>query len=102
MGVSEQVVLTCCKESTHGCHITCAQVDDSQIAKARFGEDNARDYKHGACDKSTDSVGEDVLEHNSAVASAQCSCNKHVFLILEAVELHSCTTCHTRPTCKEE
>ena len=102
MRIREQIVLSCCKKRTYTRHITCAEVDDAEIAEARLREDNAGNYKHTARDKSSDSVGEDVLEHNTGVLSTERSRNQNIFLIFETVELHSRTACHSRPTGKEE
>ena len=102
MRISEQIVLSGCKERTYAGHATRAEVDDSEVGKARLREDNAGDYKHARRDKSTDRVGENVLEHDSSVAGTESSCNKNVFLVLEAVELHSRSSRHSRPSRQEE
>ena len=102
MGVGKQVVLTRGEKRTNAGHASGVKVDDSEVAKAGLGEDDTGDDKHAARDKSTDSVRENMLEHNSLVLCAESSRNQNVFLILKAVELHSCTSCHTCPTGKEE
>ena len=98
MRISEQIVLSCRKKRTYAGHTTRAEVDDSEVGKARLREDNARDNKYARCDKSTYRIGENVLEHNSSVAGTESSCNKNVFLVLETVELHSRASRHTRPS----
>jgi len=102
MGVGKQVVLTRGEKRTNAGHASGVKVDNSEVAKAGLREDNAGDNKDAAGDKSTDSVRENMLEHNSRVLCAESSRNQNVFLILEAVELHSCTSCHTCPTGQEE
>ena len=102
MRVGEQILLTLSKKSTYAGQVSAVKIDDVEVAKAGLGEDNARDNKHATRDKSTDSVRENMLEHNSRVLCAESSRNQNVFLILKAVELHSCTSCHTCPTGKEE
>ena len=89
MRISEQIVLSGCEKGTYTCHVTRTEVDNSEVGERGLREDYARNHENGTGNKSTDSVREDVLEHNSSVARAERSCNKHVFLILEAVELHS-------------
>ena len=98
MGVGEQECLSCSQKRTYAREITCTKIDNSEVAKAGLGEDKAGDNKHAARDKSTDSVRENMLEHNSRVLCTESSRNENVFLILEAVELHSRTSRHTRPS----
>ena len=102
MGVSKEVRLTGRKKCTYAGHVTRAEVNDTEVAKARLGEDNAGDHKHGTGNKSTESIREDVLKHNSAVVSTESSSYENVFLILESVELHSRPSCSACPASQEE
>ena len=98
MGMREQIILAGGKEGANAGHATGTQIDNAKIAQTGFGEDNAGDNQHTTGDQSTDGVGEDVSEHNAGVLCTQGSGNQYVFLILEAVELHSGTRGHTRPS----
>ena len=102
MGICVQEVLSRGKKCTYAGQVTCIQIDDSEVTKACFREDNSGDNKHASRDKSSYSVGEYMLEHDSRVVCAECSRNQNIFLILESVELHSCSARHSRPTGKEE
>ena len=98
MRIGEQIFLTGSQKRTYAGQVTCAKANDSEIAQAGLREDNAGDNEYATRDKSTYRVGEDVLEHDSGVLSAESSCNENVFLILESVELHSRTARHTYPS----
>ena len=102
MRVGEQILLTLSKKSTYAGQVSAVKIDDIEVAKAGLGEDNARDNKHATRDKSTDSVRENMLEHNSRVLCTESSRNQDVLLILKAVELHSGTSRHTGPSGQEE
>ena len=92
MGVGEQECLSCGQKRSYTREITGTKIDNSEVAKAGLGEDNSGDNKDAARDKSTDSVRENMLEHNSRVLCTESSRNENVFLILKAVELHSRTS----------
>ena len=102
MGISEKEVISLCKKCTDTGHGTGIQVNNSKVRQTGLRENNAGDNENTAGDKSTDSVGENVLEHNAAVVCAESSCNENVFLILEAVELHSGSCRRADPAGKEE
>ena len=102
MRIGEQIGLSRRKQGTYARQITRIQADDSEIAEAGLRENNAGDNENAARDERTDGVGEDMLEHDASVFRAQGSRNQNVFLILEAIELHSGSSCHTRPTCDKE
>ena len=102
MGIGKQIILSRRKKCTNAGQASAVEVDNSEVAKAGLGEDNSGDNKDAAGDKSTDSVRENMLEHNSRVLRAEGSRNQNVLLILKAVELHSGTSRHTGPTGQEE
>ena len=98
MGIGKQIILSRREKCTNAGQASAVEVDNSEVAKAGLGEDNSGDNKDATRDKSTDSVRENMLEHNSRVLCTESSRNENVFLILEAVELHSRTSRHTRPS----
>ena len=102
VGISEQECLSGSKKCTNAGKVTGGKVDNTKVAKACLREDNAGNYKYRAGDKCTNCVGEDMLKHNSAVVRTKSSRNENILLILETVELHSCSASHTRPSGKEE
>ena len=98
----EQIVLSRCEKGTYTCHVTRTEVDDSEVGERGLREDYARNYENGAGYKGSDRVREDVLKHYTSVARTKGSCDENVFLILEAVELHSRSSCHTDPAGRKE
>ena len=100
MGCGGHTVLTLRQHSTDRGHLCAVKVNNTQVAKRCLAEDNAGDYQNRACDDSTHTVGEDVLEHNTEVAGAKGTRCQNVFLILKSVELHTNSARHTYPSCE--
>ena len=98
----KQIILSGREKRTYAGQTSAVKVDNSEVAKAGLREDNSGDNEDATCNKCTDSVRENMLEHNSRVLRAEGSRNQNVLLILKAVELHSRTSRHTGPTGQEE
>ena len=98
MGEGCEHTVTVGEKGTDGGLSRGLEVYDSEVGEGRLGEDNSGDRKHATGDKSTHCVGEDMLEHKSAVGCTESSCRKNVFLTLEAVELHTGSRRHTDPS----
>ena len=73
------------------------EVDDTEVSQRGFGEDNAGDRKHATGDECTHRVRENVLEHQTRVRCAERSRREDIFLLFEAVELHTGAGSHTDP-----
>ena len=92
-----QVFLRARKHVTNTRHRTRLEVDNTQVAQARFGENHTGDRQNRTRDNRTERVGENVLEHNTSIACAERSCRQDIFLVFKAIELHTYARSHTYP-----